>query len=63
MEPPERPKPHCPEGQRDDNERQEALAGLPAIALRKEEAARFLDALARPCDRRVTRLTDLRRRA
>lgn len=63
MEPPERPKPHCPEGQRDDNERQKALVGLPAIALAEEEAARFLKALERPCDLTVTRLAGLRRRA
>lgn len=63
MEPPERPKPHCPESQRDDNERQEALVGLPAIALGEEEAAHFLMALERPCDRTVAQLADLRRRA
>lgn len=63
MDPSECPTPHRPEGRRDEDERQEALVGLPAIALGEQETARVLKALERPCDWAVTRLADLRRRA
>lgn len=51
MEPLERLRPHRTEARHGDDDRQEALVGLPAIALRGEEAIRFLKALERPCDR------------
>lgn len=57
-----RQKPHRTEGRHRD-ERQEALVGLPAVALDEEEASRFLEALERPDDRTVARLAELRRRA
>jgi hypothetical protein len=63
MEPSDRPRPDCTEAQPGDGERQEALAGLPAIALHDEEASRFLKALEQPDDRTVARLAELRRRA
>jgi hypothetical protein len=63
MEPLERLRPHRTEARHGDDERQEALVGLPAIALREEEATRFLKALERPRDRTVAQLADLRRRA
>lgn len=53
MEPLERPRPHRTEARHGDDERQEALVGLPAIALGEEEVTRFLKALKRPCDRTV----------
>jgi len=51
------------EGRHGDHERQQALVGLPTIALDEKEASRFLKALDRPDDRTVAKLADLRRRA
>jgi hypothetical protein len=51
------------EGRHGDDERQEALVGLPTIALDEEEASRIVKALERPDDGTVAKLTDLRRRA
>jgi hypothetical protein len=45
-----------------DDERQEALVGLPTIALDEKGASRFLKALERPDGRTVAKLADLRRR-
>jgi hypothetical protein len=51
------------EGRHGDDERQEALVALPAIALDEKEASRFLKALEHPDGRTVAKLADLRRRA
>jgi len=63
MESPEHPRSHRSESGPRSKERQAAPAGLPAIALGEEEAARFLKALERPGKRTVARLADLRSRA
>jgi uncharacterized protein (DUF1778 family) len=62
MEPPEHPRAHRPEAPARNDERQQALASSPTIALDEKEATRFLEALERPCDHAVARLEDLRRR-
>jgi hypothetical protein len=51
------------EGRCGDDERQEALVGLPTIALDEKEVSRFLKALERPDGRTVAKLADLRRQA
>lgn len=63
MKPLQRQETHRAAGRYGDDERQEALVGLPTIALDEEEASRFLKALERPDDRIVAKLADLRRRA
>lgn len=63
MKPLQHQKPHRVGGWHGDDERQEVLVGLPAIALDDKEASRFLKALGRPDDGTVAKLADLRRQA
>ena len=48
MKPLKHQQAHRAEGRRGTDERQEALVGLPAVALDEEKASRFLKALERP---------------
>lgn len=60
MDQPEYPRRRQPEALRGEDQRQEALPGLPTIVLDEKEAARFLKALERPAERTVAHLAALR---